>query len=129
MICAAAGTEEGSATFTATTFTTGRLSKDSEVEEEQDGLHVRVIDTLDLIQTQRVTFLKMDIEGGEWTILSDPRFAETNVEVMFLEFHPHGSPSGDPASDAVSLLQQAGFQTTEPETYFAAGDGAIWAWR
>jgi FkbM family methyltransferase len=126
VICAAAGTEEGSATFAATTFTTGRLSGD---ENQPDGLSVRVIDTLDLMQTQGVTFLKMDIEGGEWPILTDPRFAESDVVVMFLEFHPHGSPSGDAARDAESLLRQAGFQTTEPHTYSDAGDGGIWAWR
>ncbi len=58
-----------------------------------------------------IDLLKLDIEGGEWTILDDPRFAEITVPVVTIEFHPDGAP-GIPREVAQRALERAGYVTT-----------------
>ena len=55
----------------------------------------------------------MDIEGGEWEILSDPRFAATGLRAICMEFHRYGCPTDDPASAVTQLLGAAGFSVAE----------------
>ena len=38
----------------------------------------------------------MDIEGGEWEILGDPRFEELGLTALALEYHPDQAPGADP---------------------------------
>jgi|SRR5580693_678007 FkbM family methyltransferase len=64
--------------------------------------------------------LKIDIEGGEWPILADPRMAELSVPVVMLEYHADGTTSADPARDARRALERAGYAT---ETTIQTGDG------
>ena len=51
--------------------------------------------------------VKIDIEGGEWPILSDPRFAELEARALVLEYHPHLCPGPDPRECADGLLARA----------------------
>jgi FkbM family methyltransferase len=72
--------------------------------------------------------VKMDIEGAEWSILGDPRFAEQPPRALVLEYHPEGSTERDPAAAAHSALERAGMATASiwhrPDGY-----GMLWAWR
>jgi FkbM family methyltransferase len=72
--------------------------------------------------------LKMDIEGGEWPIIADERFAHTGVRALVMEFHPWGCPAPDPRAYACDLLQSAGF-TVHEVTATSAGIGTLWAYR
>jgi FkbM family methyltransferase len=72
--------------------------------------------------------LKVDIEGGEWPILADPRLAGTPVRALALEYHRWGCPGADPGQLATSLLERAGF-VVGPAEEDAPGFGVLWAWR
>lgn len=52
--------------------------------------------------------VKMDIEGAEWRLLADPRFAGPRAVV--LEYHPMMSPSTDPRAAVESLLEERGYE-------------------
>jgi FkbM family methyltransferase len=75
-----------------------------------------------------VDLLKMDIEGGEWPILTDPRMRSLKADAMVLEWHDRGCPEPDAHSAAARLLREAGYGRIE-EVEVATHNGVIWAWR
>jgi FkbM family methyltransferase len=75
-----------------------------------------------------VELLKMDIEGGEWAILTDPRFAGIGASVIAMEYHPHLCPEEDARAAATRLLEGAGYHT-RPVFHEPEGHGMLWAWR
>ena len=117
---AAAGASEGTATFGGGDFTNGRLNGDAA------GISVRVIDALPLIAESDLT--KIDIEGGEWPILVDPRFTAIPTPIVMLEVHPMGAPTGDPVAHANEILLRAGYRTTPPTQMDHPGTGIIWGY-
>jgi FkbM family methyltransferase len=73
--------------------------------------------------------VKIDIEGGEWPILADARFAASPPRVLVLEYHPEGCPGSGPRAEAERMLAAAGMA---PELIWdseAEGLGMLWAWR
>jgi FkbM family methyltransferase len=76
---------------------------------EPGAVRVPGVDVFTLLNG--VDVLKLDIEGGEWEILADPRFRSIKVPVVMIEFHPDGAPS-EPRLDAQRALVHAGFTTT-----------------
>lgn len=94
-------------------------------EEEGSARRVQVEDVLPRLDG--TDLLKMDIEGGEWPILCDPRFAGCDVGAICLEYHPHLCPEESPRAAAERLLHGAGYRT---ELLFDRPDaGMLWAWR
>jgi FkbM family methyltransferase len=87
---------------------------------------VEVVDVFDLLQ--EADLVKMDIEGAEWPILQDPRFAQLPISALVLEYHPQGSPEHDTTALVSRLLEQAGFRLGK---VFDEHDrvGLVWAWR
>ncbi len=70
--------------------------------------------------------IKIDIEGGEWAILQDPRFADLRASAVVLEYHP-SYQTGSDVGTVKGLLEHAGYETGPP---LSAGDaGMVWAWR
>jgi FkbM family methyltransferase len=122
LVQAAATSTGGPVTFTVGQATTGHIS-------EHGGPGTVVVDGHDVFSLlSDVDVLKLDIEGAEWPILLDPRFAETDVLVVVLEYHPEGAPSASPEKDARRALANAGFVShTTHRT--AAGPGVIWGYR
>lgn len=128
LVRAAAGTAPGEATFTV------GLGGSSHAGSDAGGVHldVEVRDVLPLLQ--RADLAKIDIEGGEWEILRDPRFGDAGPRAVALEFHGPGDAAQRPDEEARTLLQQAGYRTVEPRRPFAAdefpeGQGMLWALR
>ncbi len=119
---AAAACAEQPVMFTVGHATTGRIGASGEA----GTVEVAGVDSFSLLDG--VDLLKIDIEGAEWPIVSDHRFAEIEVPVVMLEYHPHGAPTGDPGQDAQRALQGAGYETVlmhgEPD-----GTGIVWAFR
>lgn len=88
---------------------------------------VEVVDALPALVG--ADLLKIDIEGGEWPILADPRFAGTRARAVVMEYHHMGAPGPNPREEAVRLLRAAGF-TVGPMDAAASPDvGMLWAWR
>jgi FkbM family methyltransferase len=102
----------------------GALEAESASLADGHSIVVRTIDLFD--QDHDVDLMKIDIEGGEWSILSDPRMKELKAEALVLEWHANGSP--DPRTEALELLQSAGY-TAVHETEVYDYRGLLWAWR
>jgi FkbM family methyltransferase len=81
-----------------------------------------------LPQIAQADLLKMDIEGGEWAILGDPRFREAPPRAVVLEYHTEGCPGSNPRAEAERALSAAGMRV-QPTTDRGNGQGILWAWR
>lgn len=79
-------------------------------------------------QDHRAELMKMDIEGGEWPILTDPRLARLGARAIVLEWHADGAPEPDAHAAALRLLAAAGYVEVH-ETEDLGHRGVFWAWR
>jgi FkbM family methyltransferase len=57
--------------------------------------------------------VKIDIEGSEWPILLEERFARVRAQVIHLEYHRHLCPEPDPKALAGRLLTAAGYEVEQ----------------
>ena len=122
MIQAAAVTAEGPVSFTVGRGTNGQVT-----DALQDGAaSVAGRDAFALLG--ELDLLKIDIEGGEWAILADPRAVALQVPVVMLEYHAQAAPSADPAADAKSALERAGY-ATESAGETRPGFGVMWGYK
>jgi FkbM family methyltransferase len=122
LVQAAATCSDGPVAFTVGQATTGHIGE----EGEPGTVTVTGIDVFPLIAG--IDVLKLDIEGAEWPILSDPRFVKAGVPVVVLEYHPQGAPSSYPEEDMRRILAGAGY--TSWRTHAAhQGTGIMWGLR
>jgi FkbM family methyltransferase len=123
---AAGGTRSGSLELVAGLG--GRSHSAANIQNGEDVSRIITVPMIDVLPIlAEADFLKMDIEGGEWEILSDPRFADTGLTAICMEFHRYGCPTDDPTSAVTELLRAAGFSISELR---AEGDAGIaWAIR
>ncbi|HEY4095213.1 MAG TPA: FkbM family methyltransferase [Baekduia sp.] len=125
VVPAAATTADGEVTFGGGAFTNGRVLDGG--EPASDSVTVPARDLFAL--TDGVDVLKLDIEGGEWPILADPRFSAALAPVIMLEHHPMNAPAGaTPEVSAETLLERAGYVAERTVTEFA-GAGILWGVR
>ena len=127
LVPAAAAFTAGELRFRAGRYAVSRAADPAEA----DAISVPAIDALALIEEERCDLVKLDIEGGEWAILADPRLAELPIVALALEFHPHLCPSCDARRLAHDLLERAGFIVLDVAHVRAAppDEGSLWAWR
>lgn len=71
---------------------------------------------------------KIDIEGGEWPILADPRMTTLHHTVIVMEYHRVGAPHLPAREAAVTQLRAAGFATGYGSANYW-GHGTLWAWK
>jgi FkbM family methyltransferase len=104
------------------------LHMESRVADDGDpgAMQIEMIDVFDHLGA--TDWLKMDVEGGEWEILADPRFAGLAIPVLALEYHPYGCPAADATAEILRLLEDAGY-TIEPYVERSPGLGELWALR
>lgn len=76
-----------------------------------------------------VDLLKLDVEGGEWPLLADPRLSTLGPALVVLEYHPYGAPVPDARRAAHAALRRAGYATREIVHRASDGVGMLWAWR
>lgn len=112
LIHACAGSHDGTVLFSA-----GHEST-SHITDNGSGIPMPAVDVFPYLS--EVDLLKMDIEGGEWEVLLDERFAAVPAQVVLMEYHPHLCPSNDPRALAESRLEAAGYV---PELVFHDQDG------
>jgi FkbM family methyltransferase len=95
--------------------------------DEQGELAVRAEDVLPLVGL--ADLVKLDIEGGEWAILGDPRLARNPPRVLVLEHHPSPAAGPDPRATALAHLRQAGLTEVATVVRRSDGYGMLWAWQ
>lgn len=95
-----------------------------------------MVPTIDAVPYMReADLLKMDIEGGEWALLDDPRFADAAPPAILLEWHTYDCPDPNPRQAATARLESLGYEVLHEKPAPVAdseplfGAGALWAWR
>jgi FkbM family methyltransferase len=83
--------------------------------EGEATFDVDVVDLFPLIRDLKIDILKMDIEGGEYSIMSDERFRDLKVTRLIMEWHQVNSGRDDRAW-CLRRLQDCNFRTDEPFT-------------
>lgn len=90
------------------------------------GLRVPVLDVFEALRGLPIDVLKIDIEGAEYPILADPRFAGLAAHTVAMEWHTVSTPPSGPAW-CLQRLQELGYRTHHLD---ATDDhGMIWAYR
>lgn len=123
LVRAAAGDRDGHISFVAGL---GATSRAAGAGSSEATIEVPIVDVLPVIQG--VDLLKMDIEGGEWAILTDPRFREAPPKAMVLEYHQHLCPGPDARAEAEAALSAAGLRIHEVSQEHD-DHGILWAWK
>jgi FkbM family methyltransferase len=123
LVRAAAGNQDG-----RTSFVSGldASSHTADATDHGQTIEVPVLDVLSRIA--RADLVKMDIEGGEWAILGDPRFREAPPRALVLEYHSRLCPGSDPRAEAEASLHGAGMRV-QAISHHGDGQGMLWAWR
>jgi FkbM family methyltransferase len=115
-------------------FTAG-LFADSHVADRETGSSgssangTLMVPSVDLFaEDHHVDLLKMDIEGAEWPILTDPRLPDLQATVLVLEWHARGCSEPEPHACVLRLLREAGYgELYEVES--GSENGVLWARR
>lgn len=68
---------------------------------------VRTTDVMPLLA--QCDFLKLDIQGGEWPLLTDPRIEALGAVALVIELHPQAAPVDDPLMWTTTLLERLGY--------------------
>jgi len=121
VVAAAAGSKERSSYLSD-------ARSSSTVTEQKAAFQIRVLDLFRESETAgTVDLLKIDIEGGEYELLADPRFAEMDVRALVVEWH-NTPDHPDGRAWCVQRLQDAGYRI-----HLGAEDpplaGLVWAFR
>ena len=106
-IQACAAPADGELPFAAGGSSSARVLQDG----ESDGVRVPARDVFGHLAD--VDLLKIDIEGGEWELLADPRFGSISPALLFLEYHPHLCPAPDPRAHARLVLEGFGYRVAD----------------
>jgi FkbM family methyltransferase len=91
------------------------------------AITVKAVDVFE--QLRDADLLKIDVEGSEWPLLADPRFAEVPAEVVILEYHAEGCPESEPAPAAERALVAAGYEVVRGAFKPSYGAGILWGIR
>jgi FkbM family methyltransferase len=114
LVEACAAVEDGTVRFASGKF--GLSGTD-----EEGNIDVAALDVFPYLAD--ADMIKIDIEGSEWSLLADARFAGLAATVVHLEYHERLCPHRDPEAEARRSLQVAGF-SLEPSRA-----GTLWGWR
>jgi FkbM family methyltransferase len=125
LVRAAAGTGDGTARFASGQGPSSHMVRGDAAPGEQ-LIEVEMRDVLPEICG--ADFVKIDIEGAEWPILADARFAADPPRVVVLEYHPGEVPDADQRAEAERLLAGAGMRTAPIPGTERDGYGMLWGW-
>jgi FkbM family methyltransferase len=116
-----AGTHAGTARFVPGLFGL------SHAADADDGIEVPVIDVMPHLLN--ADFVKIDIEGAEWPLVSDSRFPELSAAVVAFEYHARGCPTDTPRAAANEALRTAGYSVVPDRQDPLDDAGVLWGWR
>jgi hypothetical protein len=143
VVDAAASTGEGDATFVSD----GPLSQFSGTPDALRDEHAALAAIFPFLRGQRLLtpkevtvrtvdvlpdmaecdFLKVDIQGGEWPLLTDKRFKDLSASAFVMELHPQAAPVAEPLAWVSKLLTRLGFTLTVMPAH--GKERIIWGWR
>jgi FkbM family methyltransferase len=126
---AAVSNEDATASFHIGLGAESRLAAGPEGAIAADRQQVIKVPVVDLFTQPPVDLLKIDIEGGEWPILADPRLAEHPARAIVLEWHRHMCPALDACAAARSTLVASGYDAIAADPGETPANGLIWALR
>ena len=91
----------------------------------EEAIDVEAVDAFPFLEP--ADLIKIDIEGGEWALLADPRFRSLGAVALVLEYHADTSPEPDARPLVERLLDGAGFEVVAagPESVYRTG--VLWA--
>ena len=95
--------------------------------EPSESGEIEAVDVFPYLR--EVDLLKIDIEGGEWAIMEDERFASVPARALVLEYHVRGCPDEDPQAAAAAALRDAGFTVFAGVSKPRFGAGLLWGLR
>jgi FkbM family methyltransferase len=90
----------------------------------QKRFSVETVDIFPLLTGRRIDLLKMDIEGGEYEILDDNRFAQLDVGAIVMEWHSRG---GGPDDQGWCHQRLRGLGYVTEDTFTTSTYGMLWA--
>jgi FkbM family methyltransferase len=133
LIEACADTADGTLLFTSRRSVGSHMVGAFGPEEGNDAIEVPARDVFPHIDG--ADLVKIDIEGGEWKILYDPRFAQAMPHALVLEYHSSPHCRGDnPKKAALERLEELGYTVellagdTLPVDEPFWGRGVLWAY-
>ncbi len=107
-------------------FRVGLFSESRAARGDEPAIEVPLVD---LFTLQPCDVLKIDIEGGEWPILTDARLSDLEARAIVMEWHQPGCPYPDSQAAAKRLLAEAGFTGQDVRPELDGQIGTLWAWR
>ena len=117
---ACASNRPGSFAFASGNANLSRIASDEEAEN--------VVPAVDAIPyLAEADLAKINIEGGEWDLLLDPRFPELALPALVMEYHDILSPQPDFHALAMECLGVAGYETQQ--VFLTDTEGVLWAWK
>ncbi len=121
LVPAAVSNETTSASFEAGMHSESRIAA--------AGAGTIEVPVVDLFCEPPADLLKIDIEGAEWAILSDPRLASYPARAIVLEWHRRMCPAPDPRAAARDMLEAAGYDSIFEDPRQSASNGVMWGLR
>jgi FkbM family methyltransferase len=106
-------------------FAAGQHATSHAGEIQGQGVEVPALDVLPHLGA--ADLVKIDIEGAEWAIFEDPRFARARPSILVLEYHEAGCPYPDAAEAAERALRSAEFDVVRAGRKPEFGAGLLWA--
>jgi FkbM family methyltransferase len=123
VIAACAATAPGTVNFSGGRFADSAIALDGEAVTGQ----VVAVDAFELLMD--ADFAKIDIEGAEWDVLLDPRFAAAAPAVVVMEWHQRGCPVQDAYAAVLDVFRRAGYEIAGERPGSGLQYGTVWAWR
>ena len=123
IIAACAASQRGVVAFSGGRFADSAIALDGEAVTD----YVVAVDAFELLGD--ADFAKIDIEGAEWDLLMDRRFAASAPAVLVMEWHQRACPMKDAYQAATDVLRRAGYEVVGERPGVGVTFGIIWAWR
>ncbi len=108
-------------------FRPGAFATSAAAGEAEEGIAVQAVDVFPYLA--EVDFLKIDVEGGEWQLLADPRFGQLRARAVALEYHRDRCPESDARRAAERALSGARYEIAHVHEKARFGAGLLWGWR
>jgi len=90
----------------------------------QNTISVSMTDWFSEIGTEIIDLLKIDIEGGEYYLLDDPRFEDLDIKLLVLEWHNIDTyPSGE--KWCIERLEKLNYKVIPTANFYSYG--VLWA--